>query len=192
MELIEQIKKDLKEILSEKRYIHSLGVMEMAGELAKIHNEDIETAKIAGLLHDIAKEMPKEEMLKYVKENNIETNKIERINTAILHGKIGADIARKRYGVSKQIQDAIKYHTTTSPEMDTLAKIVYVADKTEMNRKSEDYDIEYERKLAKEDLDAVIIYIIDANIKSLIDKNKLIEEESVKTRNSLMIKKLEN
>lgn len=192
MELIEQIKKDLKEILSEKRYIHSLGVMEMAGELAKIHNEDIETAKIAGLLHDIAKEMPKEEMLKYVKENNIETNKIERINTAILHGKIGADIARKRYGVSKQIQDAIKYHTTTSPKMDTLAKIVYVADKTEMNRKSEDYDIEYERKLAKKDLDAVIIYIIDANIKSLIDKNKLIEEESVETRNSLMIKKLEN
>ena len=186
MELIEQIKKDLKEILSERRYIHSLGVMEMAGKLAKIHNEDIETAKIAGLLHDIAKEMPKEEMLKYVKENNIETNKIERINTAILHGKIGADIARKRYGVSKQIQDAIKYHTTTSPEMDTLAKIVYVADKTEMNRKSEDYDIEYERKLAKKDLDAVIIYIIDANIKSLIDKNKLIEEESVKTRNSLM------
>lgn len=192
MELIEQIKKDLKEILSERRYIHSLGVMEMAGKLAKIHNEDIETTKIAGLLHDIAKEMPKEEMLKYVKENNIETNKIERINTAILHGKIGADIARKRYGVSKQIQDAIKYHTTTSPEMDTLAKIVYVADKTEMNRKSEDYDIEYERKLAKKDLDAVIIYIIDANIKSLIDKNKLIEEESVKTRNSLMIKKLEN
>ncbi len=192
MELIEQIKKDLKEILSERRYIHSLGVMEMAGKLAKIHNEDIETAKIAGLLHDIAKEMPKEEMLKYVKENNIETNKIERINTAILHGKIGADIARKRYGVSKQIQDAIKYHTTTSPEMDTLAKIVYVADKTEMNRKSEDYDIEYERKLAKKDLDAVIIYIIDANIKSLIDKNKLIEEESVETRNSLMIKKLEN
>jgi len=192
MDLIEQIKKDLKEILSERRYIHSLGVMEMAGKLAKIHNEDIETTKIAGLLHDIAKEMPKEEMLKYVKENNIETNKIERINTAILHGKIGADIARKRYGVSKQIQDAIKYHTTTSPEMDTLAKIVYVADKTEMNRKSEDYDIEYERKLAKEDLDAVIIYIIDANIKSLIDKNKLIEEESVKTRNSLMIKKLEN
>ena len=192
MELIEQIKKDLKEILSERRYIHSLGVMEMAGKLAKIYNEDIETTKIAGLLHDIAKEMPKEEMLKYVKENNIETNKIERINTAILHGKIGADIARKRYGVSKQIQNAIKYHTTTSPEMDTLAKIVYVADKTEMNRKSEDYDIEYERKLAKEDLDAVIIYIIDANIKSLIDKNKLIEEESVKTRNSLMIKKLEN
>ena len=76
--------------------------------------------------------------------------------------------------------------------MDTLAKIVYVADKTEMNRKSEDYDIEYERKLAKKDLDAVIIYIIDANIKSLIDKNKLIEEESVETRNSLMIKKLEN
>ena len=41
MEKIEQIKKELKNMLSEKRYIHSIGVMEMASELAKIYNVDI-------------------------------------------------------------------------------------------------------------------------------------------------------
>ena len=58
MEKIDIIKEELKQILSEKRYIHSIGVMEMAMELAQIYNIDIETAQIAGLLHDNAKEIP--------------------------------------------------------------------------------------------------------------------------------------
>lgn len=190
MELIEKIKKDLKEDLSEKRYKHSIGVMEMAEELAKLYNADVETAKIAGLLHDIAKEMKSDEKLKYVEENHIKINEIERINTPILHGVIGADIAKKKYGVNEQIQKAIEYHTTTSPEMDLIAKIVYVSDKVELNRKSEDYDVEYERNLAREDLDATIIYIINSNITSLVNKGKLIEPQSIETRNKLIIEKI--
>ena len=41
MELIEKMQEDLKETLSERRYEHSIGVMEMAGELAKIYGVDI-------------------------------------------------------------------------------------------------------------------------------------------------------
>lgn len=190
MELIETIKNDLKENLSERRYIHSIGVMEMAEELAKLYNADVETAKVAGLLHDIAKEMTSEEKLKYVEEKNIEINEIERINTQILHGIIGANIAKEKYGVNEQIQKAIEYHTTTSPDMDKIAKIVYVSDKIELNRKSEDYDIEYERELAKKDLDETVIYIIDSNIKSLVKKEKLIHPKSIDTRNRLIINKL--
>ena len=71
MEKIDIIKEELKQILSEKRYIHSIGVMEMAMELAQIYNIDIETAQIVGLLHDNAKEMTDDEMLQYAKENKI-------------------------------------------------------------------------------------------------------------------------
>lgn len=190
MEKTEKIKEDLKNILSERRYIHSVGVMEMCETLAKIYGVDVEKAKIAGLLHDNAKEMSPEEMLDYVEKNNIEITEIERINTPILHGKIGADIAKKKYGVDKQIEDAIKYHTTTSTKMDTLAKIVFVSDKVELNRKSVDYDLEAERKLAKEDLDATILLILDSNITSLVKKGKLIEHESIETRNKLIIDKM--
>ena len=61
---IKQIEQELKQTLSEKRYIHSLGVMERAEELAKIYGMDEDQAKIVGLLHDIAKEFTKEEALK--------------------------------------------------------------------------------------------------------------------------------
>lgn len=190
MEKIEKMKEDLKNILSERRYIHSVGVMEMCEKLAKIYKVDVEKAKIAGLLHDNAKEMSPEEMLDYVKKNNIEITEIEKINTPILHGKIGADIAKKKYGVDKQIEDAIKYHTTTNIKMDTLAKILYVSDKIEMNRMSDEYNIQEERKVAKKDLDRAVLMIIDSNIESLIKKGKLIEQESIETRNKILIEML--
>ncbi len=190
MEKTEKIKEDLKKILSERRYIHSVGVMEMCETLAKIYGVDVEKAKIAGLLHDNAKEMSPEEMLDYVEKNNIEITEIERINTPILHGKIGADIAKKKYGVDKQIEDAIKYHTTTNIKMDTLAKILYVSDKIEMNRMSDEYNIQEEREVAKKDLDRAVLMIIDSNIESLIKKGKLIEQESIETRNKILIEML--
>ena len=182
----EKIKKDLKQVLSERRYEHSIGVMNMAEELAKIYKVDMETAKIAGLLHDNAKEMTKEEMLKYVEENNIEITEFEKLNVPILHEKIGADIAKKKYGVSEQIAKAIEYHTTTSPKMDTLAKIIYVSDKVELTRKSEKFDIESERKLATIDLDKAVLLIINNTTKYLIDNNKMIATESIETRNKLL------
>ena len=46
MELIDKIKQELKESLSEKRYIHSLGTMERAEELAKIYGVDVEKARL--------------------------------------------------------------------------------------------------------------------------------------------------
>ena len=190
MELIDKIKEDLKNTLSERRYIHSLGVMEMAVELAKIYNVDEKKAELAGLLHDNAKEMTPEELLKYVDDNNIKISEVERINTKILHGKVGADIAKKKYGVSKEIQEAIEYHTTTNPNMTTLDKIVFVADKIELNIKSATYDIESERELAKKDLDGAVIFIINSNITSLIQKDKLINEESINTRNKLIIERM--
>ena len=186
MENIEKIKKDLKQVLSERRYEHSIGVMNMAEELAKIYKVDMETAKIAGLLHDNAKEMTKEEMLKYVEENNIEITEFEKLNVPILHEKIGADIAKKKYGVSEQIAKAIEYHTTTSPKMDTLAKIIYVSDKVELTRKSEKFDIESERKLATINLDKAVLLIINNTTKYLIDNNKMIATESIETRNKLL------
>lgn len=190
MELIERIKNDLKENLTEYRYIHSLGVMEMAEELAKVYNVDVESARIAGLLHDIAKEMTKEESLDYVEKNNIAIDEVEKINVSLLHGKIGAHIAKTLYDVSEQIQKAIEYHTETSPNMDELAKIIYVSDKIERNRKSEKFDLDAERELAKKDLDGAVLFIIDASIEKLVKKEKLMHPTIVKTRNKLLMERM--
>lgn len=159
----------------------------MAVELAKLHNVDIESARIAGLLHDNAKEMSKEEMLEYVEKNNIKISEFERNNLHLLHGKIGADIAKKKYGVNEQIQKAIEYHTTTNPNMDKLAKIIYISDKIELTRSSDSFDINEEREMAKQDLDKALLLIINNTAKYLIENNKLIALESIETRNKIIM-----
>ena len=186
---IEEINSEVKKILSSKRYNHSVGVMNRAAELAKIYGADIEKAKACGLAHDIAKEMNKEEYEQYIKNNNINVDEIEKIKASLLHGKIGADMAKKKFNFSVDMQKAIEYHTTTDPNMDMLAKIIYVADKTEIGRESKYYDIKYERELADKDIDEAIIYIINENIKDMLSKNKIIHPKCIETRNKLIFEK---
>ncbi len=82
--------------LSEKRFYHSQCVMERAKELAKKFGYDIEIAEKVGIAHDIAKEIPNEEKLKYVKENNIKIDEIERENPTLLHAKNRRRYSNKR------------------------------------------------------------------------------------------------
>lgn len=185
---LEEIVKDVKTHMSERRYTHSLGVMKRIEELAKIYGVDVEKAKKVGIAHDIAKEMTKQESLKYADENNIELDEIEKEIPYLLHGKIGADMAKKLYNFDEQMQKAIIYHTTGNPEMDMLAKILYAADKTEENRNFAQYDVEYERNLANTNIDEALIFMLGETIKFGIDTKKLIHPNSLTTRNTLLIK----
>ena len=126
----------------------------------------------------------------YVEKNKIAIDEVEKINVSLLHGKIGAHIAKTLYDVSEQIQKAIEYHTETSPNMDELAKIIYVSDKIERNRKSEKFDLDAERELARKDLDGAVLFIIDASIEKLVKKEKLMHPTIVKTRNKLLMERM--
>ena len=191
--LIIKINKDLKEVLSEKRYNHSIGVMKKAEELAKIHGENINKAKLVGLAHDIGKELSEDEMIQYTKENNIEVDEIEKINIGLLHAKIGADICSKKYGFSVDMQNAIKYHTVGKLNMDLLSKIIFVADKIEDGRNYKDEDKSKDLKLAREiaitNIDKALLFEIDCSIKYTIQKGKLIHPDSILIRNKLLINK---
>lgn len=184
---LDEIIKDVKKYMSEKRYTHSLSVMKRIEELAKIYGVDIETAKKVGIAHDIAKEMTEEESFKYAKENDIYLDELEKEVPYLLHGKIGADMTKKLYGFTENMQKAIMYHTTGNPEMDMLAKILFAADKTEENRKFDDFDIEYEREFANQNIDGAIIFMLEEGIKSHLNKKKLIHPDSLITRNTLLI-----
>ena len=130
--------------------------------------------------------MSVEESMQYVKENGIILDDMEKKIPYLLHGKIGADYCKKKYGFTKEMQKAIEYHTTGNPNMDLLAKILYAADKTEENRKFVQYDIEYERKLANEDIDQALVFMLEETIKYNMEKRKLIHPDSILTRNDLL------
>lgn len=190
--LINKINEDIKKELSEKRYNHSVGVMKKAEELAKIYGIDVNKAKLVGLAHDIGKELIREEKLKYIEKNNIEIDETEKINVGLLHAKIGADICKKRYNFDEEMQDAIKYHTTGNENMNLLAKIIFVADKIEENRKYENENrmkaLEEARKLSVDDINKALLYLIDESIVYTTQKKELIHIDSIKTRNKIITK----
>lgn len=183
---IELIKEKLQNILTEKRYIHSLGVMKSAKELAKIYGEDEELAEFAGLIHDIAKELSKEEIESILEKYNIKPDKIEENQVSLLHAKFGAMIAKTEFNANEKVQNAIKYHTTGNIKMDKFAKIIYLADKIEENRTYE--EVETLRKLAKEDLDKAILFVLDFTIQKSIRKQTLIHPDTIELRNELILK----
>lgn len=185
---IEKVQEYLKERLSEDRFKHSLGVMKAAKSLAKVYGENEDEAEFAGLIHDIAKELSKDDILKYLEKYNIAADEIEVKHKGLLHAKLGASIAKEEFDASESVQNAIKYHTTGNKKMDTFAKIIYLADKIEENRTYE--EVERLRELAKENLDKAILFTLDFTIQKSIKKGTLIHPDTVDFRNHLLIKNM--
>ena len=131
----------LKKNINEARYIHTLGVVETAIKLSKMNNVDEEKAKIAALIHDMAKCMPKDKQFEILKNNGVKMDKYLLNSPQILHGAVGAILAKEIMGIEDiDILNAVKYHTTGKENMTTLEKIIYIADYVEPNRKYEGVD----------------------------------------------------
>ena len=181
---LEEIQKIVKSQLSEKRYNHSISVMERAKELALKYEADVEISAKIGMAHDIAKEMTEEEKLKYVKENNIEIDETEKVNTGLLHAKIGKDISIKKFGFTESMGQAIENHTTGNKDMDIYSKILFIADRTSKDRNFE--DLEYLNELIDKGIDEAVLYILDKKIKLQIEKRASIHINGIIARNNLL------
>ena len=181
---LEEITKIVQNTLSEKRFHHSECVMKRCIEIAEMFKFDTEIAAKVGIAHDIAKEISPEDKLKYVEENNIEIDEIERENTSLLHAKIGADISMKKFGFSREMGQAICAHTTGIINMSLLDKILFIADRTSEDRGFP--DIEYLNSLLEESIDKAVLYIIDKKIMLQIEKKTTIHPQSIIARNYLL------
>lgn len=182
---LEELKEELKKYLKEKRYLHCINVMKMSEKLAIKYNIDIEKTKKTALMHDLAKEFSKEDKLQYVIENKLKIDEVERSIIEILHGKISADICKKKYGFDDEMCSAIEFHTTGKADMTMLEKIIFIADKIEETRKYE--GVEKIRELAFEDLDEAILQNINFTLMKNLENNNLISEKSLQTRNYILI-----
>ena len=189
MEEIEKIKEDLKQILSEKRYIHSIGAMEKAIELAKVYEEDEEKSALTALTHDIAKEMTVEEYYKYAEENNVELSKDDKMCTSVLHGIIGADIVKKKYGFTDEMCRAIYYHTTGITNLTTFEKIIFLADKVEERTRPKDKADVIRNIIKEKGLDEAILWIADDyTIPKAIKNRGVLHPNTINVRNEIIEK----
>lgn len=186
--MIKQMKEQLAQNLSEKRYKHSVNVSKTAKELAKKFGCDPEKAKIAGLLHDCARELTSNRLLSTAEAFGIVVGEIERAQSVLLHALIGAKVAEADYGVSDpEILHAIAVHTTGGPNMTILDKIIFLADVIEPGRSFP--GVELIRKLAEEDLDKAVLAAYNQSILYLAAHNSIIHPDTIIGRNELLLNK---
>lgn len=172
---ISAIRSDLNRKLKASRYLHSIGVEEVAYDLAVIHHCDEEKAVTAGILHDCAKYLSDEELLKECEKYRLPVTDIEIKCPYLLHAKVGAAFAKMFYGVDDEdILNAIRYHTTGRPAMTILEKIIYIADYIEPNRKPLPR-IQRIREAAYENLDLAVFLATENILTYLKSKGQAID-----------------
>jgi predicted HD superfamily hydrolase involved in NAD metabolism len=175
----------VKEQMPEKRYQHTLGVMETAIELAERFGADVKKAEMAAIFHDYAKFRPKEEMKQIIIEQHMPEDLLQ-YNSELWHAPVGAYLVKKEVGITDQeILDAIKYHTSGRAGMTTLEKIIYLADYIEPGRSFP--GVEEVRDLAKSDLNRAVLAAVKNTIEFLLNKNQPIYPDTFHTYNSLML-----
>lgn len=164
---ISKILEDLQKVLKSSRFEHTLGAADTAKEMAEIFHVNPNKAYLAGILHDCAKHFSDDELLNICVENNIDVSKYEKKAPYLLHGKVGAFLARTKYGITdSEVISAIIWHTTGRENMTDLEKIVFSADYIEPGRNKQP-NLDYLRKVSKEDLDLLTYSILRDTINYL-------------------------
>lgn len=132
---ISDYKKIIRERMGDYRFSHSVNVAKEAKMLAKHYGADENKAEIAGILHDITKEMPKEQQLQIIIDSGIILDNVQLHAPKLWHGMSGSIVVRDELGIDDEdILNAIRYHTTGRAGMSLLEKVIFTADFTSEER----------------------------------------------------------
>ena len=111
----------IRKMLKPSRYKHSRCVMERAVELAEKNGADVIKAKLAGLLHDIMKNVPEKEMLQFIEDSGIILLYADLCAPQLWHAIAGAAYLKEKLGIDDpDVINAVRYHTTGRAGMSTL------------------------------------------------------------------------
>ncbi|MGI6130322.1 MAG: bis(5'-nucleosyl)-tetraphosphatase (symmetrical) YqeK [Bacillota bacterium] len=186
-EALGQIRTRLQMVIPHPRYEHSRRVEEESRRLASRFGADLEVCATAGLLHDCARDLSLDQLIALWHRLGPDRRGPDPVmfNSALLHGPVGALVAREEYGVrDPRVLNAISRHRVGAVDMTLEDKVVCLADYIEPGRRFPGVDAI--RGLAQHDLDAALIYALGATIKHLVDSAALIDADVVVIRNALL------
>lgn len=180
----EQAQALVKARLSHKRYKHTLNVKNKAVALAERYGADPEKAALAALLHDAAKELPRDAMLQIFRDNAIMAKNAASRPSSVWHGIAAAILCATDWGVTDPaILSAIECHTTGKANMSLLDKILYMADATSAER---DYPgVETLRREEMQDLDLALLHSLEQSIAFVREKGGALDPETLAACNWL-------
>lgn len=162
---------ELKKTLSPQRLAHSKSVANLAYEIAKANKlEKPLDAFVAGLLHDLGKDIGRDKQIEIMKNQFPEYVDMPKF---AYHQFAGAYLAQAKFGITdKEIIKAIEFHATGNSGMGILGKIIYAADKIEPTRGFDSTDL---ISAMMNDAETGFKIVLQANKDFLLNTQKSIE-----------------
>jgi predicted HD superfamily hydrolase involved in NAD metabolism len=169
LDLVRTVRAIGEQLEQRHRVEHTLRVARLAGRLAAAHGLDPQAARLAGLLHDLARLWPAERLLAECAARGMRVDAFERVNPIVLHARLGAELARERFGINDEsVLSAIRKHTVAAATMSPLDAVVYLADGLEPGRRFPERAEFVE--LALHDLDAAMRAVLTSSIRYLVGR----------------------
>ena len=186
-----QMREQLKSRLKPSRFLHSEGVAETAAFLGERFQLDIEQCRVAGLLHDCARQYSDKQLQAEADRRGISYGEVDKAMPLLLHAYVGASLVKEDYGVTDQaICQAIFRHTVGGAGMTELDKVIYFADMIEPNR---DYpQVEELRRLSRlASLDEMFFAGLVQSLNFVLRKGSLVHPDTVTAYNEILLKRAE-
>lgn len=168
------------------RLHHSLCVAESARALAARYGANEEKAYTAGLVHDVMKNTPPEDLLNFLADNGIMLTAARRASPKTWHAIAGEAYLRTvLHMTDEEILSAVRYHTTGRAGMTTLEKIVFIADFISEDR---DYPgVDHMRETAARSLEEAIAEGLQFTVRELLCAARPVDPDSIGAYNDAVL-----
>lgn len=163
-----------------KRFEHVQRVAQLAKQIAQANHLsplEIEQAYAAGLLHDIARDLPDSELLRLAPPEC----EIDVCHPLALHGRAARTLLERWGYTDRIVLEAVEDHTTGPRRGNLVSACVYIADVSEPGR-NVNHDI---RELSLLDLDAALKQAIISKVTYLQGRGIKIHPRTLRTYTDL-------
>jgi nicotinate-nucleotide adenylyltransferase len=201
-EELDALRESVRSTMSEKRFVHTAAVEQMAMRLADLYAPEKKTLlRVAALLHDVTKEYTTQQHMAICHEHGIPCSMEDERSPKTFHAKTAAVLIPERYPcfAHPEVMDCVRWHTTGRKDMSLCEKIIYLADYIDESRKFKDCVIlrEYfwsahpeamEQTERLRHLNRTMIISYDMTMRGLMEDGSLISPDTVLARNDLLLK----
>ena len=163
----EEIRERVRNNMKESRFIHSLGVAEMASYLTDRFLSDRDKGLIVGIFHDYCRYMNDEELLSLC-SSLTDIVPEEREKPMLLHGAAAGIFFKRLYPeYGDEYSLAMRHHTLGSIYMGPLGACLYIADYAEKGR----------RHITNEDRNEILSQkTLEAMVQNILNREKRYRE----------------
>ena len=184
-----RVERSAAETLSFDRFLHSrntaLFAWDMCRRLQKSENLDPDLGYLAGIAHDLGKQLNNKVWLRMAKKDGVMITRLHKEKPSLLHGKAASLMLRERFKIENpDVLEAVAMHTQPRINMCALAKVIYIADKLEVSREKADPALR-ELAMTSDDLDGIFFAVLENAILSLNSRKQKLSEET-----SLLLEKM--